>query len=174
MSTTEKWATIKDYADDVIPVIRKYSKNLIVVGTPDYSYATNSAKKDLIDDENVAYTHHFYISNDSHSLNTSKAYIDSMEEADEAVFVTEWGFEVTKTMNNDAYVNGGIFSITDVDDAVVGKWIDWMAEKGLSWAFWSLSSQPEPGAILKSSASVNGGWSDDDLWPAGIYMKEQF
>lgn len=169
-----QWSTIKKYADEIIPIIRKHSDNLIVVGTPEYSYTTHVVRDDPVIDKNVAYTHHFYIDNDSHNLKGSQAYIDAMIKAELAVFVTEWGFEVTKKTNNAAYEDGGIFTITPVDDGVVGPWIDWMNENNISWAFWSLCAQTEPGAILTSEADVTGGWSDDELWPAGVYIKDKF
>ena len=58
------WANIKSYAEKVIPKIRKYSGNLILVGTPSYSQRVQDIT--AIEDINVGYVLHFYAA--SHPL----------------------------------------------------------------------------------------------------------
>jgi endoglucanase len=54
---------IKPYADTVIAAIREIdSNNIILVGTPTWSQDVDVASLDPIDDENVAYSLHFYAS----------------------------------------------------------------------------------------------------------------
>ncbi|MBN2344209.1 MAG: glycoside hydrolase family 5 protein [Deltaproteobacteria bacterium] len=171
----EEWSVIKAYGDAVIPVIRQYSDNLILVGSSNYSYSiidpvTSDAP---FTQDNIAYSFHFYVENNSHSLNIAQAYVDAVREEGLPVFVSEWGLEVS---NTDSYVNSGSFMTADVDDAKVGPWMDWMDEKGLSWVFWSVSSATESSAMFNSSAKDSvGNWSyDDDLRPAGQYIYDYF
>jgi len=61
------WADIKSYAEAVIPAIRsKDPDNLIVVGTRTYSQNVLEASQNQINDNNVAYTLHFYAGERDH------------------------------------------------------------------------------------------------------------
>lgn len=52
------WADIKKYAESVIPVIRKYAENaLIIVGTPNYSSNLNGALLNPLPYDNVMYAY---------------------------------------------------------------------------------------------------------------------
>lgn len=53
------WEEIRDYAEQVIPVIRQHAPDaVILVGTPDYSYSIT--KVEPISYENLMYSYHFY------------------------------------------------------------------------------------------------------------------
>ena len=56
------WSDIKTYADQVIPVIREYSDNLILVGTPKWDQNPQAAIGNEVNDpkKNTAYTLHYY------------------------------------------------------------------------------------------------------------------
>jgi len=81
------WANIKSYAETVIPKIRAYSDNLILVGTPSYSQKVQDIT--AINDENVGYVLHFYAA--SHSLATWRDNINSALSTGLPIFVTEYG-----------------------------------------------------------------------------------
>lgn len=168
-----EWSVVRDYAvNDIIPIIREHSDNLILVGCPDYSFNINKVRDEPIDEDDLAYSFHFYVSHASHPIVVAKAYLDALHGDDLPVFVSEWGLEVT---NNDSYEGGGNYMNTPVDDAKVGPWMDWMDENNLSWAMWSLSAKAEPSAILSTTASDTGNWNyDDDLRPVGRYMWDYF
>ncbi len=82
------WTTIKSYAEEIIPVIRQYSDNLIIVGTPTWSQDINLAADNPINDINVAYSYHFYVPNHGMSVAQKLPYAISKNVA---VFATEWG-----------------------------------------------------------------------------------
>ena len=126
---------IKAYADDVIPVIRRYSDNLIVVGTPKWSGEPGAAVDYPVDDplNNVAYTLHYYGGYTSDG-NTHMFYPNSSNRAMEnglAVFVTEWGAI--------GYDGGGTITdpFGDSGDQNNLNWLNWMDEKKLSSANWN-------------------------------------
>ena len=124
---SEKWAELKAYADTVIAEIRKYSDNLVVVGTPMWSSSAGDAVANPVIDKNVAYTHHFY--GNMHDINeTASSEIASPNKAMAAglsVFVTEWGW-VEKDINDTR-------TRTNVESFL--KWVD---EKKLSFAKWDV------------------------------------
>merc|ERR1719172_288631 len=49
---------LKSYHEQVIPVIRQHSSNLIVAGTNTWSQDVDEASRDPLSDANVAYTLH--------------------------------------------------------------------------------------------------------------------
>ena len=124
---SESWNDLKAYADTVVQEIRKYSDNLIVVGTPMWSSAAGDAVANPVVDKNVAYTHHFYAN--MHNINeTSTSQNASPNKAIAAglsVFVTEWGW-VEKDIND---------AKTKANADAFLKWVD---EKKLSTAKWDV------------------------------------
>jgi endoglucanase len=156
-----EWSIVKNYAIEVIKEIRRYDKNnLIVVGSPNWDQFVDVAAKDPITgQQNIAYSFHFYASEPSHQEGL-------MAKADEAIrlklplFVTEWG---VGEANGD-----GAF---DLDKNA--KWVNWMEQHKLSWANWNITDKKETTAILMPGAKVNGSWTEQELTPAGKYIKTQ-
>ena len=57
----QSWAnTIKPYHEKIVSVIRRYSSNLIVLGTKTWSQDVDEAAENPVQGENLAYTIHFY------------------------------------------------------------------------------------------------------------------
>jgi endoglucanase len=46
-----------------------------------------------------------------------------------------------------------------------------MEANHLSWANWNITDKDETTAILLPDAPANGGWTDDQLTPAGLYIR---
>ncbi len=152
------WSEIKAYAEEIIPVIRKYDKNaVILVGTPTWSQEADKAAADPITDhENIMYTLHFYAATHKEPLmNTMTAAID----AGLPVFVSEYGI-------CDASGNGNI----DMDSAE--KWISSMNDYGVSYVAWNLSNKDEASAMIKSSCKKVSGFTEDDLSESGKWVCE--
>ena len=106
----QDWSqTIKPYHERIVKVIRKYSSNLIVLGTRTWSQDVDEAAQDPVQGENLAYTIHFYANThmqdlwqtccNSHSdlssdlVNRPQELRDKVTKAVQsvAVFATEWG-----------------------------------------------------------------------------------
>lgn len=158
--TDLEWYSIKNYAEEVITEIRKYSDNLVVVGTPSWDQKTNAAVGNTVNQENVAYTFHYYAGSHCFSGQTSWGSNCEGENAVNAmnaglsVFVTEWG-----TVN--ANGNGSVASTND-------GWQNWMNEHKLSWANWSVSNKAEGASIFSTSATATDNWS---YTSSGEYIK---
>ncbi len=141
------WRDVKIYAELVIPEIRKYSDNLILVGTPNWSQDVLSAAKLPVEGDNIAYTLHFY-------AGTHKQWL--RDNADKAMklgiplFVSEWG-----SVNADG--NGGI------NKASTEEWMQWIDENQLSSCNWAINDKDEGSSIFVS---------DSNLSETGNYIKD--
>lgn len=133
---TGDMATVKAHADAVIPKIRQYSDNLILVGSPAYSSQPNACANAGIQDNNYGCTLHFYAA--SHSA--SGEYANNASSALGAgvpVFATEWG-----TVQ---YTGDG-----SPDQQASQAWIDWMNTNKVSWTNWNASAMDETSAAFTS------------------------
>jgi endoglucanase len=142
------WETVKSYAEQVIPVIRQYSNNLIVVGTPTWSQDVDVAANNPIQASNIAYALHFYAGTHKQYLR-DKANIAMQKGL--ALFVTEWG-----SCNADG--NGAI------DYASTSEWQSWMNQNQISSCNWAINDKAETSSIFNSSG----------LAEAGYYLKSIF
>lgn len=143
------WQKVKSYSLPIIKMLRDSgNKNLIVVGNPCWSQRPDLAADDPIDDDNIAYTVHFYSGTHKPSddetdrsnvmSNTRYALSHGV-----AVFATEWG-------DSNADGNGGPF----FDDAEI--WLKYLDDNNISWCNWSLSNYDETSAALYTDPSEPG------------------
>ena len=146
---------VKPYAETVIPVIRANTNAIILVGSPTWSQDLHEAAKNPINAENIMYTCHFYAGTHTDWLRQRIA------DCGLPVFVSEWGTSA-------ADGNGGVY----LDEAQ--RWIDFMNERGISWANWSLCDKNESSAALVNGANVNDGISEDELTESGKFVFKNF
>ncbi|MEW9701267.1 glycoside hydrolase family 5 protein [Paenibacillus sp. SI8] len=138
------WTTVKSYAEQVIPSIRQYSDNLIVVGTPTWSQDVDQAANNPItSSSNIAYTLHFYAGTHFQSLRDKANYALSKGIP---LFVTEMGF-----VNADGDGN--------INYDSTNQWLDWMNQNNLSWTNWSINDKAESASIFKTDGSLTAGGS---------------
>ncbi len=143
-----EWSTVKSYAEKIVPVIRQYSDNLILVGNPMWDQNPQYAIGNTVSGDNIAYTFHYYAN--SHCWNGQTEWGtqcegDNAQQAINAglsVFVSEWG-----TGNSDGGGNPDVSRNT--------SWQDWMNKNQLSWANWSASKVEEGTAAFSSGSSRN-------------------
>jgi len=134
------WAGIKTYAEQIIPVIRNYSSNLILVGTPNYSQKVADVVGNAIDDSNVGYVLHFYAN--THPLNNWRNNIEIALNSGLLIFVTEYG-------TTDA--DGGQDNAGHYDTHNAGRtnvWHTFMDEKKISSAAWQINDKYEGSAFF--------------------------
>lgn len=132
------WNEVKAYAEKIIPVIRKYSDNLIVVGSPTWSQDVDTAALNPIADRNVAYSLHFYAGTHKKSIR------DKAEKAiknGSALFVTEWG-----SVNADG--NGRI----NYDSSM--EWINWCDKNNISMCNWAINDKDETSSIFNPDGTL--------------------
>lgn len=147
---------IKPYANEIIPIIRKYSPDaVIIVGTPTWSQDVDAAAADPLPYDNLMYSLHFY-------AGTHKEWLRNKADAALAkglpLFVTEWG-------TTDASGNGA------VDKSSSDEWLSYLEKQQISWCNWSLCNKPESSALLLPSAGTLGAMPDSVLTESGKYIK---
>lgn len=153
------WKTVKDYAMQVIPVIRKYDKeNVIVIGSPNWDQDVDIAAADpIVGFNNIAYSFHFYASDPYHQ-EALRARADKAIKLGLPLIVTEWG---VGEANGD-----GEFNMHKTQ-----TWLKWAEDNKLSWANWNITDKHETTAILQKGAPLYGGWTKANLTPAGLYIR---
>jgi len=154
------WDTVKNYAVQLITEIRKYdAKNLIIVGSPHWDQDVDIAAHNPITGfTNIAYSFHFYASDSNHQAGL-RAKADRAILSGLPLFVTEWGV-------GEANGNGKFLKPENE------TWLQWMEKNKLSWANWNITDKVETTAILMPGASETGGWTSNELTPAGNYIRE--
>jgi endoglucanase len=155
------WDTVKNYAVQVITEIRKYDPdNLIVVGSPHWDQDVDIAANSPISGfKNIAYSFHFYASDPNHQ-DGLRAKADLAIKRGLPLMVTEWG--VGEASGNGAF---------NLDENK--KWVDWLKKNKLSWVNWNITDKNETTALLKPGAPINGGWTENELTPDGVYIREK-
>ncbi len=149
---------IKPYAEAIIPVIREYSPEAVVlVGTPTWSQDVDAAAADPLDFDNVMYSLHFYAGTHKEWL---RGKADTALGKGLPLFVTEWG-------TTDASGNGA------VDTASTLEWLSYLDQNQISWCNWSLCNKAESSALLKTSAPTDGTMPDSALTESGKLVKKQ-
>ena len=142
------WGEVKNYANQVIEVIRQYSDNLVLVGNPSWDQNPSDAIGNEVTDpkNNTAYTLHYYAN--THSWEGTYEWGGESEgtkgekamNAGLSVFVSEWG-------TGDA--NGG----GNPDQGRNTKWQEYINKHKLSWANWSASYISEGTAAFQTGSS---------------------
>merc|ERR1719270_3101567 len=146
---------IKPYHQQMVPVIRAHSQNIIILGNRDWCQHPDEAARDPVSGSNLAYTIHFYAFTHRGEL---REKVVQAKSAGAAVFATEWG-----TCRADG--NG------QLDLGETNVWLDFLAFHGVSYANWAVSDKQEACSALQPGAPTNGGWSDGQLTASGRYMK---
>jgi endoglucanase len=152
------WPEIKAYAKEIIPVVRaKAPKSLILMGTPDWSSFGIAKGKDVnivindpIDDDNVAYTFHFYAG--GHKFSEKLDYIASKV----PVFITEW-----------AACSWDMGSPNDMESTA--KWTSVMNKHKISWTYWNYAPGTSSYSIFKTADTTDSGLDPkgDNITPTG-------
>jgi len=157
------WATIRTYAERVIPVIRANDPDaVVIVGTRGWSslgVSDGSTSAEIINDRvratNVMYTFHFYAAShkDNYRAEVQRAA------ASLPLFVTEFG---TVT-----YTGGG-----GVDKASSDAWFNLMDRLKISYANWTFSDINEGSAALRPGTCSGGSFTGTGvLTPSGALVR---
>jgi endoglucanase len=152
------WDEVKAYSVEVIKAIRaKDPDNLILVGSPNWDQSVDlAADAPIVGYDNIMYTLHFYAATHKQSLR------------DKANYALSKGLPlfVSECAGMEASGDGA------VDYAEWTAWTDWMRERQLSWAIWSVSDKQESCSMIASEASPVSGWTDVDLKEWGRVVKQ--
>ena len=123
------WPSIKEYSERVVATIRKYSDNLVIVGTPVWSQQPDKAIGMPVEDpaNNIAYAFHYYAG--AHSVRGMGGKVETAIRSGLPVFVSEWG-------TDHPVVKGPVSSSNRL-------WQNWMNTFKLSSANWAFTSHVE-------------------------------
>ncbi len=146
---------IKNYANQVIPVIRKYAPNaVILVGTPKFCTTLSEAIEDPIDYPNIMYTYHYYagISDCEFAMKEiSKALDQGLP-----VFISEWGLDS--------------YEVTEEHLTETKNFLDFLEQKQISWVNWSLCNKDEGYSLIRPNINKLYGWEQYELTDTGRFV----
>lgn len=143
---------IKPYAKTIIKVIRKHSKNaVIVIGTPTWSQDVDIVAQSPLKGKNLMYALHFYAGTHK-EWNQEK--LKTAHKKGLPVIVTEFSI-------CDASGNGAL------DKASGNQWLRLLDKYNISYTAWSLCNKNESSALIASTCSKTSGWTSGDLSAAG-------
>lgn len=150
---------VKPYAEEIINTIRTYDSDaIILVGNPQWDQDLDSVVADRLSGNNIMYTCHFYAGTHTQWLRDK---ITNALNNGIPVFVSEWG-------TSSADGNGGVFA----DET--NKWLNYMADKKISWCNWSLCDKNETSAALNQGTNASEGLSDSELSDSGKIVFRSF
>ena len=155
------WDSVKKYADAVIPVIRKYDADaVILVGTPNWSQdvdlvAGNPLKES--NQTNVMYSCHYYAA--THGSYLRNKVLEALRNGT-PVFISEFSI-------CDASGDGTI----DYDSAAA--WDELIDTYHLSYVYWSMSNKEETTALLLPDCTKLSEWNTNDLTECGLYIRNR-
>ena len=152
------WEVIKNYANEVMPVIRNIdSDSIIIVGTPSASSNIDEVVDSELDYNNLMYTCHMYASNfNNDRMNKLKTAVEN----NIPVFITEFGTAATGWGTQDGLLLGNSNIIAN-----------YMEENNISWCNWSMSDAYEALALVKYNQWDNS-LNDNILSESGKYIKQ--
>jgi len=152
------WKDCKQYAEEVIPVIRKNMPNaVILVGNPQWSSDLASvASNPLTGYTNIMYTFHFY-ANDN--CMTDKI-VTAVKTKKLPVFITEHG-------GMDASGYG------EINYTSLASWYKVLDQYNISFVAWSIANLDSSSCIFVTGSKKIDDFSDENLKEWGIYYKQR-
>ena len=143
------WSDIKKYAEEVIPVIRKYDEYApVICGTPRWSQDVDEAASDPVTiDKNVIYALHFYA--DTHRDELRNKFTEALNKG-LPIFISEFGC---------CNANGNLSNNFEEAD----KWIALADSYDVGYIMWNISNRDETSATFIPTCEKTTGFEEDDL-----------
>ena len=127
---------IKPYANELIKVIRKNSKDsIIIVGLADWCKDIESALNSLIEENNIIYSVHFYAGN---SIETNRKLKIDMQNA----INNKMPMIITECGPTDPSGDGKLYKME------FNEWMKFLNQNKISWIIWQFSEKDEASSIL--------------------------
>lgn len=154
------WTDIKNYALQVIPVIRANDKDaIIIVGTPTWSQDVDVVANDRITGyDNIMYAFHFYAATHKQDLRNK---VTTARNSKLPIFVSEFGI---CTADGNGYI----------DENEANTWINFLNQNNISYVMWNLCNKNEASAMINSWNNNTGWWSYDDLSQSGKWLARTY
>lgn len=145
------WTDIVAYANQVIPVIRTYAPDaIILVGTPKYSYNIVEVIGNTLPYQNILYSYHFYAGQFG---NEYENMIADCHRNNVPIFVSEWG--INEEQGGEASIQQG------------KEFVTYLNENAISWNAWALCNKDETFAAIRPECSKYSNWTEEDLTKVG-------
>ena len=158
-NSNANWSVIKEYANEIIPIIRNNDENSIVIcGTPTWSQDIHRASAERLEFDNVMYALHFYAATHKDWLRNR---METCINEGLPVFISEFGI-------CDASGNGNV----DIEQA--NAWKDIIEKYNVSFMCWNLANKNEASSIIEFGCDKLYGWTDDELKEEGLWISEWF
>jgi endoglucanase len=145
------WTEIKPYADEIIEEIRKYSSNLIVVGTPQWCQLVDAGVSNPITKSNIAYVLHFYAQShllgNTQSATSFQSRINNVLNAGYPVFASEYG-------TTDAGGGQKPNNYNTHSEANANAWHTYMDENQISNVAWNINDKYEGSAFFGTNSGT--------------------
>ena len=161
-NSSATWEQIKQYAGEVIPVIRANDPDaVIIVGTPTWSQDIHLAADSPLPYDNLLYALHFYAATHTDWL---RERLTACVQRGLLVFVSEFGL-------CDASGNG------NNDFVQARQWMDLLEQYDIGCINWNLANKAESSSVISPECTKISGWTDGELseggrWISG-YWKEK-
>jgi endoglucanase len=156
--TEETWPDVKAYAEAVIPAIRQFDPdNVVIVGTPEWDQRIDLAANDPITtDPNILYAVHFYAGTHGSALRTR---VSDALAAGLPVYISESGGSEADGLGANNYEEWG-------------AWQDFLDDNQIGWINWAIADKDaETVSMLRPGASATGGWTEADLTGTGVHVR---
>lgn len=169
------WADVMVYADTVIPIIRKYSPEaIIIVGTPQFSTDLKSPLEEPLPYDNLLYSFHKYV-DVSGQKDLQFYWLEQAVERKFPVYVSEWGI----SYGDDSFtrqISGEELQgqMEHLDLSTAEKFLSYLNEHNIGWCGWALSNSDEIHAAINVNCTKISGWTEEDLTPGGRLMFSNF
>lgn len=151
------WEDVTEYAHEVIPLIRKYAPEaIILVGMPNYCTDYRSVLEQPLSYENIMYTYHQYVNGEGEPYDAFG--LEQMLEHELPVFISEWGIGL------------GAIEAEGIDFHAADVFLDRLEKEGISWVAWALSNKNDSHALIRSDSREYGDFSVEDLSEVGRYV----
>lgn len=157
--TEVPWSETKEYARELIPVIRRNAPNaIVVVPTPRWDQEIDKAAEDPITDyDNIVYALHYYAATHTEWLRdrAQKALDSGLP-----VFISECA---SMEHTGDGPINPDQWQ----------AWMDFADSNCIGWIAWSVSDKEETCSMLYPTAASDGkAWKESDYKPWARMVKE--
>lgn len=147
------WNDCKQYAEEVIPCIRKYTDAVVLVGNPHWTADLQSVMNNPLKGfDNIMYSYHFYANDIKSTYQVTHAYLNNFP-----VFISEHG-----GMNSDG---DGAINYNSVNN-----WYRILDQYNISYVAWCVSNSRGSASIIKQSGDIYD-FSDSNLKEWGIFYK---
>jgi hypothetical protein len=151
------WATVKTYADTIIPKIRAIDPDTIIIcGTPNWSQLGSDVVNNKLNYTNIMYTFHFYAA--SHATSLLTPYVNSLP-----IFITEWAASTSS--------GGGTLDTNNATNFLNIMNGSNGANPKISSTSWSFSDAPESSAMFNSGTCSGGVYDTSKLTTEGNFVR---